>query len=107
MISGTFQVAGLPAFDLNDQVSVIDEGTGVNSRCWVASIQSNHTLGPNGSWHMTIGGSLIDVEDTILIARDYVWAWWKQHGKKRQYSEQSGVGYTPAQLDEPKGIGLS
>jgi hypothetical protein len=38
---------------------------------WVASIQSTHTLGPTGSWHMTVGGSLLDTEDMNLLTADY------------------------------------
>jgi hypothetical protein len=70
-VTGTFQSPGLPGVGLDQQISVVDEGTGTNTRMWVSSVQSNHTLGPNGSWHMTVGGSMIDTEDMGLIALDY------------------------------------
>jgi hypothetical protein len=70
-VTGTFQIAGRPGITLNQQVSVVDEGTGTNSRLWVASIDSQHTLGPGGAWHMSIGGAMLDTEDMNLIAQDY------------------------------------
>jgi hypothetical protein len=70
-VTGTFQAPGLPGVGLDQQVSIIDEGTGTNSRMWVASVQSNHTLGESGSWHMSVGGSMLDTEDMGLIAQDY------------------------------------
>jgi hypothetical protein len=71
MCTAQFQIAGLPAFDLNMQVSVVDEGSGVNSRMWVASIESDHQMGPNGEWHMSIGGALIDTTDFHRLVTDY------------------------------------
>jgi hypothetical protein len=70
-VTGTFQAPGLPGVGLDQQISVIDEGTGTNTRLWVASVESQHTLGPNGSWHMMVGGSVLDTEDMNLIAQDY------------------------------------
>jgi hypothetical protein len=70
-VTGTFQAPGLPGVTLNQQVSIVDEGTGTNSRLWVASVQSDHTLGPSGAWHMTVGGAMVDTEDMNLIALDY------------------------------------
>jgi hypothetical protein len=71
MCTAHFQIAGLPIFDINMMVSVVDEGAGVNSRLWVASIESDHQLGPNGEWHMSIGGALIDTTDFQALVSDY------------------------------------
>jgi hypothetical protein len=38
---------------------------------WVASVDSQHNLGPSGSWHMVVGGSMLDTEDMNLISDDY------------------------------------
>ena len=70
-VTGSFQIPGLPGITLDRQISLIDEGTGTNTRLWVASIESDHTLGPDGSWHMTIGGAMLDTEDMNLISQDY------------------------------------
>lgn len=71
MVTGEIQIAGLPAFDLGDQVSVIDKGSGINSRMWVVSLSSDHSLGENGKWTLTIGGSYLDTEDMQMIKADY------------------------------------
>ncbi len=71
MCTGQFQMAGLPGVELNQQVNVVEEATGVDSRLWVASIQSDHSVGPNGLWTMTVGGSMIDTEDMAALAGDY------------------------------------
>lgn len=70
-VTGTFQTPGLPGVGPNQQVSVTDQGTGTNSRLWVASVDSRHTFGPGGSWHMIVIGSILDTEDMNLIAEDY------------------------------------
>jgi hypothetical protein len=66
-----FQIAGLPNLRLNRQISLVEDSAGVNSRVWVASIESEHTLGPRGKWTMKVGGSLLDTEDMQLLAWDY------------------------------------
>lgn len=71
MCTGRVQIPGLPEFLLNNQVSVIDQGVGVNSRLWLASIESTHTLGPNGKWEMVLSGSYIDIEDYDVLRYDY------------------------------------
>lgn len=64
------QISGYPDLDLNEQISVVDETTAVNSRLWIASIASEHTTGPNGSWKMTLGGSLLDGMDMQQLKSD-------------------------------------
>lgn len=82
-----FQVSGLPSnlntktldggdgqVELNGCVSVIDEGSGTNSRVWISSIESDHSMGPDGSWHMTISGALLDYEDMNFLREDWAYA---------------------------------
>lgn len=64
------QIAGNPQIELNTQISLISDVTGINSRVWVSEIQSEHTAGKEASWKMTIGGSLIDTIDMQQIAKD-------------------------------------
>lgn len=85
--SAQFQVPGLPngssvaggggQIELNGCATVIDEGSGTHSRVWISSIESNHTMGENGSWHMTISGSLLDTEDLQYITEDWAWVVFK------------------------------
>jgi hypothetical protein len=77
MATVKIQIPGVPGIELNDQISLIDEATGLNTRVWVASIEDNHTMGPNGKWEMTISGSLIDTQDMVYINDDYYWAYLK------------------------------
>lgn len=95
MFTATIQIAGYPGFDLNSHVSVQDESSGINSRLWLASIESHHKMGPNGSWNMVLGGSFIDNDDMFLIRRDYAAAWAEQQSKK-QPSGELNQGFTPA-----------
>ena len=73
--TATLQAPGLPGVTLDQQVSVVDVGTGTNTRIWVASFESRHTLGPNGSWHMIVGGSVLDTNDMNLIAQDFAFSY--------------------------------
>jgi len=73
LCTGSFQIPGLPGVELDEQCSVVDEGTGTNTRMWIASVQSDHHAGPNGSYHMTVGGAMLDTEDFISIAYDYLY----------------------------------
>lgn len=75
--TGELQISGLPGIELNTGVTVVDEGTGTNSRVWVASVESDHNLGESGSWHMTIGGSLLDTEDLNFISEDWAYVVYK------------------------------
>jgi hypothetical protein len=65
-----FQIAGFPGVELNTQVSVVSNVTGVNSRVWVSEIQSEKTVGKGAEWKMTIAGSLLDTVDLQFIAKD-------------------------------------
>jgi hypothetical protein len=81
--TGQVQVPGLAVPQLNDQISVVDEGSGINSRMWIASIDSEHTGGSNGMWKMVISGSYIDHVDMVLVLDDY-WAALKAYQALKQ-----------------------
>lgn len=66
------EVAGTPQFELNDQVVLADQGTGLNTRLWVARRSMAFTAGESTSWKSTIGGSLIDTPDIAEIKQDIV-----------------------------------
>lgn len=69
-----FQISGYPGIELNQQVSLVDKTTAVNSRVWVSSISSDHTTGPDGHWKMTVGGALLDGIDMQQLNTDLgVW----------------------------------
>lgn len=74
MTTVQFQIPGIPGLELNQTISVIEASTGVNSRVWVASLDSQHTLGDKGSWHTTVGGALLDTQEMAALAKDYAYA---------------------------------
>jgi hypothetical protein len=74
-VTGIMQAPGLPGVGLDQQVSFVDQSTGTSSRMWLASVESDHTLGPDGTWHMVLGGSMLDTEDMGLIAQDYAYTY--------------------------------
>jgi hypothetical protein len=85
MTTVQFQIPGIAPLNLNAQMAVIDEATAVNSRVWLASIESEHVTGGSsgpGHWRMTIGGALLDTDDVDTIRTDYNYAWKKAQANK-------------------------
>lgn len=70
--TGEVQIPGYPGIELDDQISVIDEGTGANTRLWAAHIRSSFTSGDSALWQTTVGGSMLDTKDILGIAIDYI-----------------------------------
>jgi hypothetical protein len=64
------QIAGYPGVELNQQISVVSDVTGINSRVWINQIHSEHTLGKKAEWKMTINGALLDTKDQDKITTD-------------------------------------
>lgn len=71
--TGRFQTAGVPGFELNAAVNIVDRGSGTNSRVYMTSIESDHQMGEQGAWHMTCSGPLLDTEDLSLMAEDWAY----------------------------------
>lgn len=69
--TGTVTVPGYPGFELDEQVGIMDMGSGVNTRMWVASHTSSFIVGEAGSWVSTLSGSMLDTPDLVFIATDY------------------------------------
>jgi hypothetical protein len=67
---GTFETPGFPGFELNEQVSVMDTPSGVNTRIWLSRISSHHQTGEQAEWTSTFEGAMIDTLDLLYIARD-------------------------------------
>ena len=65
-----FQIAGYPGIEMNQQVSVVSDVTGINSRVWVNKIHSEHTVGKKSEWKMSISGCLLDSVDMNQITLD-------------------------------------
>lgn len=84
--TGQFQIPGIAPLPLNDQIGVVDEAQAVNSRMWIASVQSEHVTGGGeapGYWRMTVGGSLIDTQDMQFLRDDYNYAWKLAQGSRQ------------------------
>lgn len=68
--TATVEVPGYPGVDLDEQMSVLDAGTGVNSRLYIAERRSTHTTGRQASWKTTFTGALLDVPDIVAARED-------------------------------------
>jgi hypothetical protein len=56
------QVPFFPPIDLDQQIAVYDEGTGISTRIWIASRDWEYAGGEERRFSMTLGGSMLDVE---------------------------------------------
>lgn len=72
--TGQIEIPGNPELELDEQVSVVDEGTGTNTRLWIASRQDTFTTGDQPSWKTTLGGSWIDTHDVLAVTFDLLQA---------------------------------
>jgi hypothetical protein len=70
MVTATCETMGNPVVDLNDQVSVVDTGTGMNTRMWVSNMEQSGTYGESTSWKMTLGGAMIDTPEMIALIKE-------------------------------------
>jgi hypothetical protein len=68
--TGQIEIPGNPELELDEQISVVDEGTGTNTRLWTASRQDTFTGGDQPSWVTTLGGSWIDTKDVLAVTFD-------------------------------------
>lgn len=62
-VTATVEIPTHPGFNLDDQVGVLDTGTGMNTRMWITNRASTFHAGQSTSWVMTLGGSMIDTPD--------------------------------------------
>jgi hypothetical protein len=58
----TVQVPFFPPINLDQQLAVYDEGTGLSSRIWVATRDWEYVGGEERRFAMTLGGSLLDID---------------------------------------------
>lgn len=63
------EIPAHPGISLDDQVSIIDTATGVNTRMWVGSIQTTHNS--SDGYKMTLAGSMLDTPDILALAFDH------------------------------------
>jgi hypothetical protein len=56
------QIPLFPPIDLDQQLQVYDQGTGISTRLWVVSRDWEYTGGEERKFSMTLGGSLLDVD---------------------------------------------
>lgn len=104
----------LPAFpliELDDQVSIVDEASGTNSRMWVTQIVDTMTLGDqqssqgsggSGSWTQTMEGALIDTPDFAGVLADALKIDWKKLAKATGPDPGSGQPPLPGVVRKGK-----
>lgn len=64
------QLPGIPGLELNQQIGLVDTGSGLNTRMFIAHKASTYTAGENASWTTTLGGALLDVDDLRNVIAD-------------------------------------
>lgn len=70
--TGEIEIPGMPGIGLDEQISILDQGTGINSRLWIASRSSTFTTGPDARWTTRLGGSLLDTPDLLNLLVDFL-----------------------------------
>jgi hypothetical protein len=63
-------IPGTWAFDLNEHVALVDTGTGLNTRLFIARRSSTYVGGKDAKWQSTLGGALIDTDDIRGVIAD-------------------------------------
>jgi hypothetical protein len=82
-LTGQIELPGNPSYlkanpsdwrtvELDDQVSVIDTGTGLNTRLWIANESSMFETGQQTSWKTTLQGSFLDTAYMLGVIRDFL-----------------------------------
>lgn len=81
-MTGQIEVPGNPSYllsgtdfrtvELDDQISVIDRGTGLNTRMWIANESSMFEAGETTTWRTTLQGSFLDTAYMLGVIRDYL-----------------------------------
>lgn len=69
---GTIEIPGHPGIRLNEQTSVIDTPSGMNTRIWVGSRHTTFTQGESTEYKVTLQGAMIDTPDMLALAYDYL-----------------------------------
>lgn len=60
---------GRPDVMLDDQISLVDTATGLNTRVWVGSVQSSNNA--EQGYSTTVSGSMLDTPDILALAFDH------------------------------------
>lgn len=68
--TATITIPGTPEFDLDWQVGVLDEVTGLATRLYLANTSSTFITGEQTSWTSTLGGALLDTPDIVRVKAD-------------------------------------
>jgi hypothetical protein len=69
-LTAVIEIPGHPGITVDSIVGVRDQGTGLNTRLYVASRSSTFRAGQSTEWKMTLGGSLIDSPNVQAVALD-------------------------------------
>lgn len=72
-LAGQIELPGHPGLSLNEQVSVVDEASGANTRLWTTSRSTTYTQGEQAEFKTTLSGALVDSPDLFTVALDYLY----------------------------------
>lgn len=65
-----FEAPCLPSIHLDHQTAVLDTGTGLSARVYIASRQIRFRSGEGGSFKMALSGALLDLPDIQRVRRE-------------------------------------
>lgn len=64
------QAPAFPPIQLDHQTAIFDVGTGLSTRLWVTQRHLSISTGDDAAFVMTLGGSLIDFPDIVMIRQE-------------------------------------
>lgn len=68
----TAEFAAMPTIHLDHQFSIKDEGTGLSARLWLTNRMLRIRLGEDPEFKMSVGGSLLDTPDILIVREELV-----------------------------------
>jgi hypothetical protein len=66
----SIQIPGFPPIQLDNQTSLFDRASGFSTRLWITQRHLTVTTGDDAEFTMTLGGSLIDLPDIVMIRNE-------------------------------------
>lgn len=66
-VTATCQIPAYPGIQLDDQVYLLDEATGMATRLWITNRTSTFRAGKETKWEMSLAGALLDTPDLAQI----------------------------------------
>lgn len=90
--TATIEIPSNPGIQLDDQIALKDQGTGMATRLYIATRSQVFRTGQDGSWKMTLGGSLLDTPDIQGVLADIARVDWSNDSQSIPVQLVNGSG---------------